>query len=160
MPRIKLDMPDHFEFSTEFSVRIGDVNYGGHMGNDSILSMLNEARIRFLREHGLSEMDAGGAGLIMGDVAIVYKAQAFHGDRLSVEVCVGEVGRHGCELYYRVSHKKSGQETALAKTGILFFDYSSNKLAKTPEKFKRLFDKVRHDAVPGAPKSQDTHSSR
>ena len=139
MARIKLDVPDKFNFATELSVRTGDVNYGGHMGNDALLSLLNEARIRFLEKHGFSEKDAGGAGLIMSDVAIVYKAQAFHGNRLLIEVAVSELGRHGCDLLYKVTHKESGREVARAKTGIVFFDYSSNKMAKTPEEFTRLF---------------------
>ena len=40
MARIKLDMPDNYIFSTELPVRISDINYGGHLSNDAMLSML------------------------------------------------------------------------------------------------------------------------
>ena len=53
MARIKLDLPERFPFSTELRVRITDVNYGGHMGNDSLLGLLHEARVRFLEHYAL-----------------------------------------------------------------------------------------------------------
>ena len=51
MPRIKLELPEKLVFSTEIPVRITDINYGGHLGNDSILSIVQEARVRFLNEY-------------------------------------------------------------------------------------------------------------
>ena len=57
MARIKLDLPGRFPFSTELRVRITDVNYGGHMGNDALLGLLHEARVQFLAHYGLSELD-------------------------------------------------------------------------------------------------------
>jgi acyl-CoA thioesterase FadM len=70
-----------FPFSTELRVRITDVNYGGHMGNDSLLGLLHEARVQFLAHYGLSELDIGGLwGIIMADSVIVYKSEAFPGE--------------------------------------------------------------------------------
>ncbi|MCU0364969.1 MAG: hypothetical protein MUE93_04775 [Ignavibacteriaceae bacterium] len=40
MPRIKIETPDKFIFSTEIPIRITDINYGGHLGNDSLLSII------------------------------------------------------------------------------------------------------------------------
>ena len=40
MARIKIDLPDSFSFSTSFAVRITDLNYGAHVGNDKVLSFL------------------------------------------------------------------------------------------------------------------------
>ena len=67
MGRVKLDMPKEFLFSTEMPVRISDVNYGGHLGNDSVMSMAHETRVRFLAEHGYSELDVCGAGMIQSE---------------------------------------------------------------------------------------------
>ena len=83
MPRIKIDLPGSFIFNTEIDVRIDDINYGGHLSNDAILSIMHEARMRFLKEHGYSELEVEGTSLIMGDTAIVFKSEGFHGDRLS-----------------------------------------------------------------------------
>ncbi len=33
-------------FKTNFAVRIGDINYGGHMGNDKFLLIFHDARLK------------------------------------------------------------------------------------------------------------------
>ena len=86
MARIKLDLPETFDFSTEIAVCISDVNYGGHLGHDSVLSLTHEARVRLLRKYGFTEMDIDGSGLIISDVVIVYKSEAFYGEILKIEI--------------------------------------------------------------------------
>lgn len=139
MARVKLELPEKFDFVTEMPVRITDINYGQHLGNDALLSFIHEARVRFLASLGLSELDVGGCGLIMVDAVIVYKAQAVYGDMLSIEVAAREFAPLGCDLVYRVSNPKSGTEIARAKTGILCYDYSRRKVVKCPEKFLSAF---------------------
>ncbi len=135
MARLKLDLPETFAFSTPMTVRIGDVNYGRHLGNDAVLALAHEARLLFLRKHGFSEIDAGGCGMIMADAAIVFKAQAFHGDVLTIDVAVADWSRCGCDFVYRFS-KADGTEVARIKTGIVFFNYETNRVESVPEKFK------------------------
>ena len=78
MARIKIKPPQQFSFSAEIPVRITDLNYGGHVGNDTILSILHEARAQFLRYHGYSELNLHGVGLIMSDVGIEFKSELFY----------------------------------------------------------------------------------
>ncbi len=139
MARIKLDLPERFPFSTELRVRITDVNYGGHMGNDALLGLLHEARVQFLAHYGLSELDICGAGIIMADSVIVYKSEAFPGERLELAVTVTDFNRYGCDFVYRVTEKTSGREVARAKTGIVFFDYQQRAIQKVPQPFRDLF---------------------
>ena len=139
MARLKLELPHRFIFSTEIEVSISDINYGGHLGNDSLLSLIHEARIRFLKEYGFSEMDIGGASIIMVDTAIIYKSESFHGDILTFEIAVVDVGKVGCDFYYRIKNKKTGKEVAHAKTGIVFFDYKTRKAVNVPGEFRELF---------------------
>ncbi|GAB0152466.1 acyl-CoA thioesterase [Marinobacterium sp. BA1] len=136
MARIKLDMPDNYLFSTELCVRISDINYGGHMGNDAVLSMVHEARLRFLKHYHYAEFDVEGAGIIMTDSAIVYKAESFHGDRVQVDVTVADFNKYGCDIYYLLSNKDTAVEIAHAKTGIVFFDYTDRKVVAVPEGFR------------------------
>ncbi len=70
MERIKLNIPPIFFFSTCLTIRITDLNYGGHVGNDSFLSLIHDARLQFLKYHDYSELDFAGTGLIMADAAI------------------------------------------------------------------------------------------
>ena len=139
MARIKLDLPEHFSFSTELQVRITDVNYGGQMGNDSLLGLLHAARVQFLTHYGLSELDIGGAGIIMADSVIVYKSEAFPGERLNIAVTATDFNQYGCDVVYRVTEQVSGREVARAKTGIVFFYYQKRAVQKTPQPFLDLF---------------------
>lgn len=136
MSRVKLELPGTLPFAAELEVRIGDVNYGRHLGNDAVLGLLHEARLRFLKSHGFTEENAGGSAMIMLDAVIVYAAQAFHGDVLRAEVGAGEFGACGCAFYYRLTRVADGREIARAKTGLAFFDYAANRIARMPAEFK------------------------
>lgn len=145
MARIKLDLPASFPFSTELRVRITDVNYAGHMGNDVLLGLLHEARFRFMAHYGLRELDIEGLGLIIADSVIVYKSEAFVGETLTVAVAVNDFNRYGCDFVYRVTEKTGDREVARAKTGVVFFDYQQRVVQKVPQLFLDLFSR---DAVP------------
>ena len=138
MARIQIPFPKQFTFHTDVGIRISDINYGNHLGNDAILRLVHEARVRFLQQYGYTELDIGGLGLIMTDAAVVYKSQGFYGDRLRIEVTAAEPNRYGCDFYYRITNQTNGKEVARAKTGFVFFDYAGNKMAKLPEEFKRI----------------------
>ena len=60
MARLRIDLPDELDFSTDIDVHVGYVNYAGHLGNDSVLAIANEARIRFLKILGYSDTDVEG----------------------------------------------------------------------------------------------------
>ncbi len=141
MPRIKIEMPHTYLYSTTLPVRIGDINYGGHLGNDSVLSLVHEARLRFLNHYHYSEQDVEGLGIIMTDSAVVYKAEAFYGDLVQIEVMVGDYNKYGCDFYYLLSNKETAVEIAHVKTGIVFFDYEKRKTVSMPAAFKERFVK-------------------
>lgn len=141
MARITLDLPESFIFSTELTVTIGDINYGGHMGNDAVLRLIHEARLRMLKSRGFrTEIEIGGFGLIITDAAIVYKSEAFHGDRLLAEVALADWNKYGCDFLYRLSNLDASVEVARAKTGVVFFDYGVRKVSRVPEVFKQAFN--------------------
>ena len=139
MARTKLDLPHSFPFSTEIPIRIGDLNYGAHLGHDAILPIAHEARVRFLASMGYSEMDIEGLTYIMADAVIIYKAQAFYGQTLVIEVGVREFSRTGCDFIYRISDKDTGTEVARIKTGMVFYDYHQGKAVEAPRGFKERF---------------------
>jgi acyl-CoA thioester hydrolase len=140
MARIKIDMPGKPIFTCTIPIRITDVNYGGHVGNDSLLSILHEARVQFLHHYGFTEQNVGGKGIIMSDAALVYKAEIFYGDTLTVEIGVNDIQRHSADITYRVLNK--GTEVAQAKTGIVFFDYGEHKITSMPPEFRDLLSRT------------------
>ena len=145
MARIKLDLPADFPFATELRVRVTDINYAGHVGNDALLGLLQEARARFLAQYGLGELDIFGLGLVVADSVVLYKSEAFPGETLEIAVAVTDFNKYGCDFVYRVTEKISGREVARAKTGIVFFDYSRRAVQNVPPAFRDLFAA---DAVP------------
>lgn len=141
MARVKLILPESFSFSAPIPVRITDINYGGHVGNDSILSLLHEARMQFLQQAGYTEMNVAGVSLIMADAAIEFKGEAFYGDVLKAYVTAGEFSRVGFELYYKLVKGKEEAVVVLAKTGMICFDYEKRKMVAVPkEAAERLSD--------------------
>jgi acyl-CoA thioester hydrolase len=138
MSRVRLELPERFLFTTEISLRVSDINYGGHLGNDAVLSLAQEARMRFLRSHGWTEQDVTGVGIIMTDAVVVYRSEAFYGEVLTIEVVVADIGQLGCDFLFRIANKESGKEVARVKTGVVFFDYAKRKPAPVPAEFRSV----------------------
>ncbi|HTI93250.1 MAG TPA: thioesterase family protein [Puia sp.] len=135
MPRTKLLLPENFNFSSNIPVRITDLNYGGHVGNDSILSLIHEIRVQFLRHHGYDELNLAGVGLIMADVTIEFKYELFYGEILRASVAAAEFSRVGFDLYYKLE-KQIGEKwvsVTHARTGMVCYDYSLKKIAAVPK---------------------------
>ena len=135
MPRTKLLLPDNFNFTTNIPVRITDINYGGHVGNDAILSLIHEIRVQFLHYHGYDELNLAGIGLIMADVTIEFKQELFYGEILRASVAAAEFSRIGFDLYYKLE-KQTGEKwvsVTHARTGMVCYDYSLKKIAAVPK---------------------------
>lgn len=135
MPRIKIDLPERFVFSTEIPIYIGHINYGNHLDNSALLSLVSEARVRFLKSFGYSEMDVEGVGVIVADAAVQYRSEAFHGEVMVFEMVANDFNKYGFDLVWRISDKASGREVARGKHGMMCFDYSIRKPALVPEPF-------------------------
>ena len=141
MPRPRLSLPATFHFSSIIPVRITDVNYGGHVGNDSILSIIHEARMQFLHHYGYTEMDFAGTGMIMTDVSIEFKNELFYGDSLQCAVAISEISKVGFAIYYKLERALPEQPVtaALARTGMVCYDYGRKKITAVPEIIKARF---------------------
>lgn len=139
MARVKIDLPDNFAFSTEIPVYIGHINYGNHLDNAAMLSLVSEARMRFFASMGYSESNVDGVGIIVADAAIQYKAEVFYGDLLRFEMTACDFSRLGCDLLYRVTRVSDSTEVARGKTGIVFFDYQERAKANVPQAFATRF---------------------
>ena len=140
MARIKIDLPESFAFTTFIPVRITDINYGGHAGNDTILSIIHEARMQFLKSYGYSELEFDGVGLIMADVGIEFKSELFYGDVVTASVAASGFSKVSFELYYKLEKVlRKAQDVkkvlvAVAKTGMVCYDYNNKKIVAVPDK--------------------------
>ncbi|CAA9289681.1 MAG: hypothetical protein AVDCRST_MAG95-3916 [uncultured Adhaeribacter sp.] len=139
MARVKIDLPENFVFTTNIPVRVSDINYGGHLGNDALLSILHEARLRYLQQLGYSELRFGENALIMADAAIEYKGEGFMGDVLTVQITPADFTKYGFDLLYRVVNQNN-MPIAYAKTGMLCFNYGTRKLVTLPAEVRQQME--------------------
>lgn len=133
MSRHARERPTGFDFATDITVQARDINYGGHLGHDAAISLLHEARRRWLAAAGYDEAGRDGAGLIMIELEVRYGAEAFWGDRLRVAMAVTGPGPARCEFRYRVT--REDVEVLRARTLMGFFDYSARRLTRRPADF-------------------------
>jgi acyl-CoA thioester hydrolase len=136
MPRIQIDLPERFAFSTEITLYLGHMNYAGHLDNALLLAVVSEARLRFFKSLGYTELDVEGLGIVVADVAVQYRSEAFHGEVMVVRMTASDFGNKGCDLLWCLAEKSTQREVARGKTGIVFFDYSARKVASVPENFR------------------------
>lgn len=140
MARIKIELPGKCIASFKIPVRITDINYGNHVGNDSLVAIIHEARMQFLHQHGYTELDVAGTSLIMNELFIEFKSEAFYKDILEVKIFTGEIFKVGFEFYYSLStvRDNSALLIANAKTGMVCFNYKEKKLMPVPEELKKM----------------------
>ena len=140
MPRLKIVLPPNILTSVSIPVRITDINYGNHVGNNAIVEIIHEARVQFLKQHGFTEMDVAGTSLIMSELLVEFKNEGHYNDLLKVKIFAGEISRVGFELFYEISVKRNEKEIiiAVAKTGMACYNYTLKKLETVPEKLKTI----------------------
>lgn len=150
MPRIKLVEQPHYEFQYDLTVQVGHLNYAGHLGHDSIVSIAHEARIHMFRSLGVMETDLGdgGTGIIIGDLAVTYAAEGHLFDRLRVETHIGELGRSSFRVFQRLT--RNGALVALVETGTIAFDYKARRIVPIPDAFKTAVETYRKNSASGA----------
>jgi acyl-CoA thioester hydrolase len=137
MNQMRIFLPKIPDYSTKLTIRITDINYGGHLGNDTVLRFCHEVRVRYFQLFGFDELHFFTTSLIMRDAAIVYKAQGHQGDTLLINLYIGEVGPISFEVLYKLTNQKTNQEIARAKTLMVFYDYQKQKIQKMPKDFCR-----------------------
>ena len=133
--RIKIELPQQFSFTTKIAVRITDLNYGNHVGNDAFLALLHEARMRFLKHFGASELDFFGVSLIMRSAAIEFKAELFYADEVEIGVEAADFSASSFTLYYKlqVLREEKIVLAAAAQTDMVCFDYNKRKVCGVPK---------------------------
>ncbi len=140
MARVKLLLPEQSLGTFSVPVRITDINYGNHVGNNAIVEFIHEARVQFLKVHHFTELDAGGIGLIMNELIVEYKNESFYNDQLNISVFCGDITRVSFELYYELSVKRNETNIIIAhaKTGMVGYDYEEKKVVAIPDALKKV----------------------
>jgi 4-hydroxybenzoyl-CoA thioesterase len=142
MPRIQIELPVQFPFTTEITLYLSHMNYGGHLDNALLLTVVSEARARYFQSLGYSELDVEGVGIIVSDAALQYRSEAFHGEVMIVSMGAADFGSKGCDLLWCMNEKATNREVARGKTGIVFFDYATRKVTQVPANFRAKLEQT------------------
>ncbi|MBL0357223.1 MAG: acyl-CoA thioesterase [Chitinophagaceae bacterium] len=140
MGRIKIEMPSVKLTEINIPVRITDINYGNHVGNDAFVAIIHEARLQWLNQKGYSELSFDGAGLIMSDLAMEFKNESFYGDLIHAAIYAGEISRVSFELYYQLTTERANTRILLmnAKTGMIHYNYETKKTVSLSDRIKNI----------------------
>jgi acyl-CoA thioester hydrolase len=142
MTKIKLPSITNPIFTTNLSVRIYDLNYGNHLGNDSLLSLIHEARVRFFKQMHFTELDIDGVGILITNLVVHYKAEAFYGGEIQINIGLGEISKTGVDLHYELQLKNKEKNLARALTTCTFFDYKNSKVTRVPPVFLQALNNM------------------
>jgi acyl-CoA thioester hydrolase len=131
----KLLSPSPYVFKTDIKIQIGDINYGGHVGNERYLIFAQESRMLFLNTMGYSEIKFGPYGLVVAEAAIEYFAELFHGDLITISISIDNINRVAFDCYYKIETVKNDKViiAALLKTNMVCFDYIERKVKSIPD---------------------------
>jgi len=135
MPRVKLIEQPTYEFSFHTTLMPRDINYGGHLGNDAIVTLVGSARASMYHSMGFSEGDLGDGenGTIMSDLVVNYRAEGYVFDEISIDSHIGELGTGNFRVFQRIV--RNDTLIALAETGIVVFNYARHKVGRLPDIF-------------------------
>jgi len=140
MARVKIDITGNIIATIALKVRITDINYGNHVGNDAFVGLIHEARVQWLHQHHFTELNIAGTSLIMSDLMFEFKNESFYGEEIEIAVIAGEISGVSFELYYRLTTTRDDKNILLAKakTGMVCYDYESKKIVAMPNGLKQL----------------------
>ncbi|MBN2410786.1 acyl-CoA thioesterase [candidate division KSB1 bacterium] len=129
-----------YPFKTNITVQIGDINYGGHLGNEKSLVYFQEARLRYLKELGASEMNIGdGVSLTQIEAFITYKNESFYGDELTIGVIIDDISKVRFRVSFQITRRSDEKLIGTGYTVLAGFDYKQHRIKRIPQSF---IDKV------------------
>jgi YbgC/YbaW family acyl-CoA thioester hydrolase len=131
--RLKEGIMTEFKFSIPIKIRVGDLNYGNHVGYQNYFLFFQDARIAYLRQFNCSEMDIEGYGMIISEADCRYKRELFLNDDIEVKCRVSSI----TSMLFRMSYQieRSGELCSTGTTTNLCYDYKEKQRVNLPERF-------------------------
>lgn len=127
---------------SKYKVRMDDINYGGHMGNEKALQVFNDARVYYLKQLGSSELNiGGGVGVIIAESNIKYIKEVLLHDILETEVWISDVSGLKWTISYKTKRKRDDKVVFIGTTIMICYDYNRKKVVKIPEDFLKKVKK-------------------
>lgn len=144
MERVALDFPANAVIHRHpLTVRVTDMNYGRHLGHDTVVSLLHEARVHAFSALALSEWDMHGYPSVVADLAVQYQREARWPDALTIETAVPEPQGKALTVYQRILQRDGEHIVATARVNQLLIDTNSGRPVAIPEPIKQALAQAR-----------------
>ena len=135
IPADPRDLPGDFGHVHAVEVRFADTDAMGHVNNASYLTFAEIARLDYyervtgeplpLATHGAEE------GMILAEIRITYRNQAFYGETLDIETRVDRIGRTSFVMVHRLTAPESrygpARLIAVADSVLVMYDYQDEQ---------------------------------
>lgn len=125
------DLTGPFRHRLDVVVRFADTDAMGHVNNAVYLTYCEIARIRYWTDITGEPVALGTSGaesLILAEARITYRAQAFHGETVTVETRAARIGRSSFTLEHRLLAAVPGGQprlVAVSESVLVRYDYAS-----------------------------------
>lgn len=140
VPADPRDLPGDFAHTHHVEVRLADTDAMGHVNNASYLTYVEIARVAYYEQvigeplplgiHGATE------GMILAEVRVTYRSQAFYGETLAVESRIERIGRSSFSMVHRITAPESrygpARLVATADSILVSYDYRADRPIPVP----------------------------
>ncbi|SHE55828.1 Acyl-CoA thioesterase FadM [Modicisalibacter ilicicola DSM 19980] len=144
MERVQLEFPGgDVVHRYPLSVRIGDMNYGRHLGHDALLGLLHEARAQAFVALGFREWDVAGHTSVVADLAVQYRGEAKWPDTLEAETAIPRSQGRGLSVYQRLHRPTDERTIAVARMNLVLLDPATGRPVAVPDAVNEALDASR-----------------
>ncbi len=125
-----------FQAISTYEVKVDDINYGGHMGNERALVIFQDARLKCLKILQCSEKKIGNdSGIILTEAFVKYHKEVFMDDILTVDIIIRDFTKISFIMNYEVRRTMDNALVISGNTRLIAFNYESRKITAIPESF-------------------------
>jgi acyl-CoA thioester hydrolase len=144
VPTDPRDLAGDFAHTHRVAVRLADTDAMGHVNNASYLTFVEIARVAYYEQvigrplplgfHGATE------GMILAEIRMTYRSQAFYGETLAVETRVERIGRTSFTVVHRITAPESrfgpARLVAVADSVLVSYDYRDERPIEVPSEWR------------------------
>jgi acyl-CoA thioester hydrolase len=138
------DIPGDFAHVHHVETRLADTDAMGHVNNAFYLTYVEIARIAYYEQvvgrplplgtHGADE------GMILAEIRMTYRTQAYYGETLAVETRVERIGNTSFTMVHRITAPASryGEPrlVAVAESVLVSYDYTVDAPIPVPDTWR------------------------
>lgn len=129
-----------FVFETVMRVRNTEIDVGQHLTLESLITLLAEARARFLYSRGIKEINSDYQGLIISNLQLNVVSRVRAREELLFEVGVEQISDKSGDMAIKVTRMYDGSLVAKARKSFIQYDYRSNKAISFHDDIKEALE--------------------